>query len=61
MVSIHIFRKLVFSARSFLKKELWGYSVLVLDSSDEPAALPGVGDSCVPGCSGTEFEAGRTT
>ena len=40
----------------------WGYSVLVFDSSGEPAAHPGISESCAPGGSGTEFEGGgRTT
>ena len=61
MVATHIFRKLVFSARLFMKKASWGYCVLVFDSSGEPAVLPEISDSCAPGGYGTEVEVGRTT
>ena len=61
MVTTHIFHKLVLSARLFMKKASWGYSVLVFDSSGEPAAHPGMSDSCAPDGSGTEFKVGRTT
>ena len=61
MAATHIFHKLVFSARLFIKRASWGCCVLVLDSSREPAAHPKSSDSCAPGCSGTEFELGRTT
>ena len=61
MVATHIFRKLVFSARLFMKKASWGCYVIVFDSSGEPAVHPDISDSCAPGCSGTEFEVGRTT
>ena len=61
MVATHVYRKLVFSARLFMKKASWGYCVLVFDSSGEPAVHPEISDSCAPGYSGTEFEVGRTT
>ena len=61
MVETHIFEKLVFSARLFMKKASWGYCVLVFDSDGEPAAHPRISDSCAPGGCGTEFEVGRTT
>ena len=61
MVATHIFHKLVFSARLFMKKASWGCCVLVFDSSGEPAVHPNSSDSCAPGCSGTEFDVGRTT
>ena len=61
MVATRIFHRLVFSARLFMKKASWGYSVLVFDSSAEPAVHLGKSDFCAPGCSGTEFEVGRTT
>ena len=61
MVATHIFHKLVFRARLFMKKASWGCCVLVFDSSDEPAVHPEFSDSCARGCSGTEFEVGRTT
>ena len=61
MVATHIFHKLVFSARLFMKKASWGFCVLVFHSSGEPADHPDINDSCAPGCSGTEFEVGRTT
>ena len=61
LVATHIFHKLVFSARLFMKKASWGCCVLVLNSSGEPAGHPEFSDSCAPGCSGTEFEVGRTT
>ena len=44
-----------------MKKASRGYCVLEFDSSSEPASHPRVGDSCVPGVSGTEFEVGGTT
>ena len=53
MVATHVFHKLVFSARLFMKKASWGCCVLVFDSSGEPAVHPEVSDSCAPGCSGT--------
>ena len=55
MVATHISHKLVFTARLFLKKASCGCCVLVLDSFGEPAVHPENSDSCVPGCSGTEF------
>ena len=61
MVANHIFHKLVISARLFKKKASWGCCVLVFDSSGEPAGHPEFSDSCAPGCSGTEFEVGRTS
>ena len=60
MVAAHVFHKLVFSARLFMKKASWGCCVLVFDSSGEPAVYPEVSDFCAPDCSGTEFEVGRT-
>ena len=61
MVATHIFHKLEFSARLFMKKASWGCCVLVFDSSGEPSGHPEVSDSCTPGYSGTEFEVGRIT
>ena len=61
MVATHIFHKLLISARLFMKKASWGCCVLVFDSSGEPAGHPEFNDSCAPGCSGTEFEVGRTS
>ena len=61
MVATHIFHKLVISARLFMKKASCGCCVLVFDSSDEPAGHPEFSDSCAPGCSGTEFDVGRTS
>ena len=58
MVATHSFHKLVISARLFMKK---GCFVLVFDSSGEPVGHPEFSDSCAPGCSGTEFEVGRTS
>ena len=43
-----------------MKKASWGYSVLKLNSSGEPAVHPEISGSCVPWFSGTEFEVGRT-
>ena len=57
MVTTHFFRKLVFSARLFMKNTSRGHFVLVF----KPAAHPGVSDSCVPGGSGRQFDVGRTT
>ena len=61
MVATHTFHKLVYSARLFMKKASWGCCVLVFDSSGEPAGHPDVSDAFGPGCSGTEFEVGRTS
>ena len=61
MVATHTFHKLVNSARFFMKKASWGCCVLVFDSSGEPAGHPDFSDSFAPGCSGTEFEVGRTS
>ena len=61
MVATHTFHKLVNSARFFMKKASWGCCVLVFDSSGEPAGHPDVSDVFSPGCSGTEFEVGRTS
>ena len=61
MVATHIFHKLVFSARLFMKKASWGCCILVFDSSGEPPGHPEFNDPCAPGCSGTVFEVGRIT
>ena len=61
MVATNIFHKLVISAGLFMKKASWGCCVLVFDSSGEPAGHPEFSDSCSPGCSGAEFEVGRTS
>ena len=61
MVATHIFHKLVNSARLLMKKSSWGCFILVFDSCGEPARHPEFNDSCAPGCSGTEFEVGRTS
>ena len=44
-----------------MKKASWGCCVLVFDSSGEPAGPPDLRDFFAPGCSGTEFEVGRTS
>ena len=56
-----MFHRLGISARLFMKKASWGCCVLVFDSSGEPVGHREFSDSCVPGCSGTEFEVGRTS
>ena len=61
MVATHIFQKLVISARPFMKKASWGYFVSVFDPSGEPAGYPEFSDSFALGCSGSEFEVGRTS
>ena len=61
MVATHVFHKLVFSARLFMKKASWGCCVLVFDTSGEPAGHPEFSDSCTPGCSWTEFKVGHIT
>ena len=61
MVATHTFHKLVNSARLIMKKASFGCCVLVFDSSGEPAGHPDVSDAFAPGCSGTEFEVGRTS
>ena len=60
-VAIHIFRKLVPSARFYMKKGPCGCCVLVFDSSDERAAHPRSFGSGVAGGCGTEIEVGLTT
>ena len=60
-MAIHIFHKLVTSARLNMRMASWRYCFLVFDSSGEPAAHPGDAFSVVPGCSGSEFEVGRPT
>ena len=44
-----------------MKKASWSCFVLVFDSSGEPAGHPDISDSFAPGCSGTDFEVGRTS
>ena len=61
MVATHIFHKLVNSARLFMKKASWGCFVSVFDSSGELDGHPEFSDFFGPGCSGTEFEVGRTS
>ena len=61
MVPAHVFHKLVFLARLFMKKASRGSWVLVFDSSGEPDVHPKIRDSCAPDCSGTDFEVERTT
>ena len=61
MVATQIFHRLVNSARLFMKKTSWRCFILVFDSSGEPAGHLEFSDSCAPGCSGTEFEVGRTS
>ena len=60
-MATHIFHKLVNTARPFNKKASWGCFVLVFHSSGEPGGHPDFSDSFAPGCSGTEFEVGRTS
>ena len=60
MVTTHIFHKLVNSA-PLHEEGITGCFVLVFDSSGEPACHPEFSDSLAPGCSGTEFEVGRTS
>ena len=40
---------------------IWGFCILVFDSSGKPVAHPGISDSCARYGSGTESEVGRTT
>ena len=61
MVATHIFHKLEFSSRLFMKNPSWGCYVSVFDSSGDPAGHPEVSDSCTPGYSGTKFEVGGVT
>ena len=44
-----------------MKRASWGCFILVFDSSGEPAGHPDFSDLFAPGCSGTEFEVGRTS
>ena len=44
-----------------MKKVSWGCFVLVFGSSGEPAGHPDFSESFAPGCSGTDFEVGRTS
>ena len=59
IVAIHVFHKLVFSARLNTKMLSWAYCVLVFDSSGEPAARPADAFAVVLGGSESEFEVGR--
>ena len=61
MVATHSFHKLVISGRLFMKKASSGCFVSVFDSSGEPAGHPEFSNSFARGCSGTEFEVGRTS
>ena len=61
MVATHFFHRLVFRARPFIRLASWGYCVLLLDWSVEPATHSRISNFCAPGGSGTEFEVGRTT
>ena len=61
IVAIHIFHKLVTSARLNMKMASWGFCVIVYDSAGEPAARRDDAFADVPGCSGNEFEVGRAT
>ena len=61
MVGIHIFQKLVVSARLFMKMATWGFYVLVFDPSGEPANCPEEMACGVPYGSGTEFVVERST
>ena len=61
MVAIHIFLKLVLSARLCIKMASWGFCVLVFDSSGEPGSRPGVMVCGVPCSSGIQFLVGRST
>ena len=58
-MAIHIYHKLVFSARLIMKVASWGYCILVFDSSGELALHPGDISAVVPDLSGSEFEVGR--
>ena len=58
---IHMFHKLVHSARSNMKTASRGYCVLVFHSSGEPAAHPEDAFANVPGVSGSELEVGSET
>ena len=51
IVAMHIFFKLVISARLNMKIASWGYCILVFDSSREPAACPGGTFTVVPAVS----------
>ena len=44
-----------------MKKASWGCFILFFNSSREPAGHSEFSDSCASGCSGTEFEVGRTS
>ena len=61
MVAIHIFRRLVFSARLYMKMASWGFCVLEFDSSGEPANLSEEMVCCVPCSSGAKLLVGRST
>ena len=61
IVAIHIFHKLLTSARLNMKMASWGFCVFVDDSGGEPAARLDNAFAVVPGCSGSEFEVGRAT
>ena len=58
IVAIHIFHKRELSARLCMKMTSWGFYVLEVGSSGEPANRPEEMIYGVPCISGTEFEVG---
>ena len=60
-MAIHVFHKLVTSARLNMKMASWGYCVLVNDFAGEPAARFNDAFVGVPGCSENESGVGRAT
>ena len=61
MVATHIFYKLVFNPRLYMKMASRGFCVLVFDSSREPVNCPEEMVCGVPCSFGTEFVVGRST
>ena len=60
VVGTHIFFKLVFSARLYMKMASWGFCVFVFDSSGETANCPEEMACGVLCSSRTEFAGGRS-
>ena len=60
-MAIHVFHKLVISARLNKKMASWGYCLLAYDSVGEPVARPDDASADIPGCSRSEFEVGPGT
>ena len=61
MVATHLFHKLVFSVRLYMKMASWGFCILVFDSSGEPAFRPEETMCDLLCSSGSKFVVGHPT